>query len=133
MGSDWIGEGKGAAGGPFAEALESAPLRWRGGAALPRLLPVWGSGAETDLNTLGSEGVETTGLRGVDCSCTPGGMRVLLSFMSSRWNGGCRLLMWVLVSYKGGGGTRIAAPRGEVGGTRIVVARGIPLSLWGGQ
>ena len=32
-----------------------------------------------------------------------GGMRVLLSFMSSRWNGGCRLLMWVVVSYKGGG------------------------------
>ena len=98
MGSDRIGEGKGAAGGPFPEALESAPLRWRGGAALPRLLPTGGSGAETDLNTVGSEGVETTGPCGVDCSCTPGGMRVLLSFMSSRWNGGCRLLMWVLVS-----------------------------------
>ena len=56
----------------FAEALESAPLRWRGGggggAALLRLLPEGGSGAETDLNTLGSEGVETTGPRGVDCA-----------------------------------------------------------------
>ena len=93
MGSDWIGEGKGAVGGPFAEALESAPLCWRGEAALPRLLTTGGSGAEIDFNTLGSEGVETTGPRGVDCSCTPGGMRVLLSFMSSRWNGGCRLLM----------------------------------------
>ena len=102
MGSDRISEGKGAAGGPFAEALESASLCWRGGAALPRLLPAGGSGAETDFNTLGSEGVETTGPRGVDCSCTTGGMRVLLSFMLSRWNGGCCLLMWVLVSYKGG-------------------------------
>ena len=31
------------------------------------------------------------------------------------------------------GGTRIAALWGEVGGTRIVVARGILLPLWGDQ
>lgn len=86
MGRDWMGEGWGAAGGPPVRVfgpLERATLRPRG-APMPRLLAAGGSGAETVLNTLGSEGGGATTV----CSCGPPGEdKVLPPFKSRRWKG----------------------------------------------